>query len=101
MPQNPAETPASEKPKEIGISHRKSAGMIDRRISVAPMMDWTDDLQTALLLKVLRRPENPCLLYVSSTALGSSRRTPGLYGRKPEFFQKTWALPDVEKYVLP
>jgi tRNA-dihydrouridine synthase len=26
------------------ISSRISSGVIDRRISVAPMMDWTDDL---------------------------------------------------------
>src|SRR6478672_1831203 len=42
MAKNPAETPHAEKPTEIGISHRKSAGIVDRRISVAPMMDWTD-----------------------------------------------------------
>jgi tRNA-dihydrouridine synthase A len=29
-------------PAKIGISHNKSAEKIDRRISVAPMMDWTD-----------------------------------------------------------
>jgi hypothetical protein len=27
----------------IDISIGKSAAMIDRRLSVAPMMDWTDD----------------------------------------------------------
>jgi hypothetical protein len=27
---------------KIGISIENSAGKIDRRISVAPMMDWTD-----------------------------------------------------------
>src|SRR5215831_12210702 len=42
MPQNPAETRSDETPTKIGISHRKSAEKIDRRISVAPMMDWTD-----------------------------------------------------------
>ncbi|HEY4340538.1 MAG TPA: tRNA dihydrouridine(20/20a) synthase DusA [Steroidobacteraceae bacterium] len=42
MPENPAETPGEEKPTEIGISHRKEAENIDRRVSVAPMMDWTD-----------------------------------------------------------
>jgi tRNA-dihydrouridine synthase A len=42
MPQNPAETRNEGKPIEIGVSHSKSAGIIDRRISVAPMMDWTD-----------------------------------------------------------
>jgi tRNA-dihydrouridine synthase A len=42
MAKNPAETPNIEKPTEIGISHRKNAGISDRRISVAPMMEWTD-----------------------------------------------------------
>jgi tRNA-dihydrouridine synthase A len=42
MPQNPAETPHVEKPTEIGVWHIKSAEIIDRRISVAPMMEWTD-----------------------------------------------------------
>jgi len=39
MANNPAETRSNEKPTEKGISHTKSAGTIDRRISVAPMMD--------------------------------------------------------------
>src|SRR6202023_1210112 len=42
MPQNPAETPDAEIPTKIGISHNKTAEKIDRGISVAPMMDWTD-----------------------------------------------------------
>jgi tRNA-dihydrouridine synthase A len=42
MPQNPAETPGAEIPTKIGISNNKTAEKIDRRISVAPMMDWTD-----------------------------------------------------------
>jgi tRNA-dihydrouridine synthase A len=32
----------AERPTESGVSPKKSAGIIDRRISVAPMMDWTD-----------------------------------------------------------
>jgi tRNA-dihydrouridine synthase A len=42
MAKNTVETRSNEKPTEKGISHIKSAGIIDRRISVAPMMDWTD-----------------------------------------------------------
>jgi tRNA-dihydrouridine synthase A len=42
MPTNPAETPESAKPKKIGLSDDFSREKIDRRISVAPMMDWTD-----------------------------------------------------------
>jgi hypothetical protein len=32
-----------ESTTKIGISDEKPAGKIDRRVSVAPMMDWTDD----------------------------------------------------------
>jgi tRNA-dihydrouridine synthase A len=42
MANNPAETHRSEKPAEVGISDVFSRGKLDRRISVAPMMDWTD-----------------------------------------------------------
>jgi tRNA-dihydrouridine synthase A len=42
MPNNPAETPQVEKTTKTGISSEKSSDLIDRRISVAPMMDWTD-----------------------------------------------------------
>jgi tRNA-dihydrouridine synthase A len=39
---NPAETRSAETPTEIGISDDFPRGKLDRRISVAPMMDWTD-----------------------------------------------------------
>jgi tRNA-dihydrouridine synthase A len=42
MPLNPAETPHTETPTKIGISSDQKAAKLDRRISVAPMMDWTD-----------------------------------------------------------
>src|ERR1700730_7162124 len=42
MPQNPAEKPHTENPTKIGLSSGQTATKIDRRISVAPMMDWTD-----------------------------------------------------------
>ncbi len=42
MPSNPAETPESPEPVKIGISDDFPAEKFDRRISVAPMMDWTD-----------------------------------------------------------
>jgi hypothetical protein len=41
---NAAETRRMESPTKIGISDEKPAGKIDRRISVAPMMDWTEEL---------------------------------------------------------
>jgi hypothetical protein len=41
MPRNTAETPQVENAIKIGVSVEKSSDLIDRRISVAPMMDWT------------------------------------------------------------
>jgi len=42
MPNNPAETPESPKPEKIGVSDDFLAEKLDRKVSVAPMMDWTD-----------------------------------------------------------
>jgi len=42
MRNNPAEIPHSPKPAEIGLSDDLSRENLDRRLSVAPMMDWTD-----------------------------------------------------------
>jgi tRNA-dihydrouridine synthase A len=42
MARNPAETRSMQSTGKIGISTEKNAQTIDRRISVAPMMDWTD-----------------------------------------------------------
>src|SRR5882672_2055769 len=39
---------------------------IDRRLSVAPMMDWTDERYIGLCINSLASEEKPCLLYVSS-----------------------------------
>ena len=39
---NAAETPMSENPIKIDISSEKQSTLIDRRLSVAPMIDWTD-----------------------------------------------------------
>jgi hypothetical protein len=47
MPSNSPETPESEKPTKIGISAEFSRKKLDRRISVAPMMDWTDEFNRA------------------------------------------------------
>jgi hypothetical protein len=44
---NPAETRSMESTIKIGISHKKPAEKIDRRISVAPMMDWTDKYRSS------------------------------------------------------
>src|SRR6202140_5536534 len=42
MARNPAETPSMESTGKIGLSSDQEAAKIDRRVSVAPMMDWTD-----------------------------------------------------------
>jgi tRNA-dihydrouridine synthase A len=42
MPNNPAETPQSEKPRKEGVFAENSRMDFDRKVSVAPMMDWTD-----------------------------------------------------------
>jgi hypothetical protein len=47
MPRNPAETHESKEPAKIGLSDDFSREKIDRRISVAPMMDWTDEVHFA------------------------------------------------------
>jgi len=54
MPTDPAETPESGKPTKIGLSEDLSREEIDRRVSVAPMMDWTDDRQTPLPISYLQ-----------------------------------------------
>lgn len=43
MPINAAEMTEAKKPIEIGESLEKHSVLIDHRVSVAPMMDWTDD----------------------------------------------------------
>src|SRR5579864_1844125 len=42
MSQTPAETRGDEKPAETRISHSNGTAEVDQKISVAPMMDWTD-----------------------------------------------------------
>jgi hypothetical protein len=48
MARNPAGTPSMESTGEIGISSEQKAVRIDRRVSVAPVMDWTDEVRLAL-----------------------------------------------------
>ncbi len=42
MPRNPAAAPPVDDAIETSISPGESTGPLDRRLSVAPMMDWTD-----------------------------------------------------------
>jgi hypothetical protein len=56
---------------------------IGRRVSVAPMMDWIDDLHTSLPIKLLRSAENACLLYVSSKPSDLANSSVEDHGRVP------------------
>jgi tRNA-dihydrouridine synthase A len=42
MPSNVATTPSVESPMKIGLSERNRILSLARKISVAPMMDYTD-----------------------------------------------------------
>jgi hypothetical protein len=44
---NTAETRSMESTGKIGLSSEEKAAKIDRRVSVAPMMDWTDEFHFA------------------------------------------------------
>jgi hypothetical protein len=66
MPINPAETPESETPIKPGISAVVSREKLDRRISVAPMMDWTDKVNLTNKIINLGEAKMACLLYVAS-----------------------------------
>jgi hypothetical protein len=66
MPINPAETPGSEMPTKPGVSADFSREKLDRRVSVAPMMDWTDEVNLGNKIIILRGAKKSCLLYVSS-----------------------------------
>jgi hypothetical protein len=50
----------------FGILFTFGSAKIDRRISVAPMMDWTDEVYFGLLLTDLTESKNACRLYVAS-----------------------------------
>jgi hypothetical protein len=73
MPTHSAATPDSEEPVKIGIAGDLARGKIDRRVSVAPMMDWTDEVGFTFRLSHLRSFEKPRLLYVSSGLRDSAR----------------------------
>src|SRR5262249_27659920 len=53
MPTNPAETPDSAKAEKIGLSDDFAREKIDRRISVAPMMDWAGCRRALFGIKLL------------------------------------------------
>jgi len=53
-----------QNPSKIGISVEKQSTSIDRKVSVAPMMDWTDAPHPTCLIKDLRSAENRVNLFV-------------------------------------
>jgi hypothetical protein len=67
MPINPAETPDSQMPMKIGVSADYSREKLDRRISVAPMMDWIDEANATNEIINLGAPKPAGLLYISSS----------------------------------
>jgi len=54
-----------ETTKEVGNNRRME---LNRRISVAPIMDWTDDRRMFLRINYLAASLKARLLYVSSSA---------------------------------
>ena len=57
-----------ENPTKIGRSIENTAAKIDRRISVAPMMDWTDGETSEFKFKDLALGKNDRSLYVAAKA---------------------------------
>lgn len=53
-------------PLQIINSPEGKPEKIDRRVSVAPMMDWTDGEKTIFSINWLGPAQHACLLYVSS-----------------------------------
>lgn len=73
-----ASRPERRRPKNCSAEHgtgrlrktdspaAQSAASLDRRVSVAPMMDWTDDHEIVSCINSLASSEKACLLYVSA-----------------------------------
>jgi len=55
----------TESPRKIGFSAEMRSRLIDRKISIAPMMDWTDYSHFYFCISRLHGPKRACLLYVS------------------------------------
>ncbi|MEX2150290.1 MAG: hypothetical protein WD793_08735 [Steroidobacteraceae bacterium] len=69
---------------KTGISSQKSSRSIDRQLSVAPMMDWTDDRKIFLHINYLAFSQETRLLYVSSIefpVVGHGQVCPDTAGR--------------------
>jgi len=54
MQSHSTETPESEDTGKAGVFVETITATVDRKISVAPMMDWTDDRQTPLPISCLQ-----------------------------------------------
>jgi hypothetical protein len=61
---NDAVTPEMENSEKVAESVEKQSTSVDRRISVAPMMDWTDESHPICLIKDLRSAESRVNLFV-------------------------------------
>jgi hypothetical protein len=66
MPTDPAATPGLEIPIKAGVSDDFSPRKLDRRISVASMMDWIDEANPFNKIINLGAAKMACLLYVPS-----------------------------------
>jgi tRNA-dihydrouridine synthase len=55
---------------KAGVSVGKGSGAIDRRVSVAPMMDWTDEPYFIRCVSDLEARRKACDLYVTSKFAG-------------------------------
>jgi tRNA-dihydrouridine synthase len=53
-------------PINAGVSADFSREKLDRRVSVAPMLDWTDEADSTNKIINLGAAKMACLLYVSS-----------------------------------
>jgi len=53
---------------KIGMFSEKQSVLLDRRIAVAPMMDWTGSVDFSRRITLFLCREIVCLLYVSSAA---------------------------------
>ena len=63
---NLAATPSMENPIKVGIAAENKCTLIDRRVSIAPMMDWTDEVYSGLNIKSLQLREKAWHLYGTS-----------------------------------
>jgi hypothetical protein len=69
MSGNPAETAESEISTKIGISDDFTWKKLDRRVSVAPMLEWTDEVNLTNKIINLGSAKKARTLYDSSICI--------------------------------